>query len=391
MRFYNHLRGAICLWMAVVVLAVMPGARGQEAAPGTGGPTTQPATMRFKRFAITDEQGFAGMEVFRGVMPVDWTVKGGVTWNMALGPPDLIRIHWGDANDVCAFDVYPFINFTWSDPRRWPAGVQPGQVTATGMIIKEPPSDAFDAFDRVIVEMFRPDLKDAKVVNKEKLPEVAKAVYDRVNTDPGYVMGVAAGKETFEYELHGQTVQEVVSGIVVESTSKQFGFNCWSISNATSKRAPKGAFDKLQPINDIMVQSMQMNPEWSQSLAALMQERQAKTFANQQQQREQQQAQFNAIEARIKSQTAANDAQHQSYWQHSADLDRQSNAEADVQREVSPWKDSNGDTYKLPNNYGHAWSGADGTIIMNNDPQYDPNTDKNLTPTNWTPMQQAGN
>jgi hypothetical protein len=58
---------------------------------------------------------------------------------------------------------------------------------------------------------------------------------------------------------------------------------------------------------------------------------------------------------------------------------------------MSPWKDSNGDTYKLPNTYGHAWAGADGTIIMNNDPQYNPNTDSSLTPTNWTPMEQAGN
>jgi hypothetical protein len=332
------------------------------------------------------------MEVFHGVMPVDWTVKGGVTWNMALGPPQLIRIHWGDAQDVCAFDVYPYVNFTWSDPRKWAGRFQPGQITPSGMILKEPPTDQFDAFDKVIIQMFRPDLKDAQVVNKEKLPDVAKAVYAKVNTDPGYVVGVGAGRETLEYQLNGQTVQEIISGVVVEYTSKQFGFTCWSISNATSKRAPKGGFDQLAPINAIMVQSLQMNPTWAQNLANLLQQRQQRTLALQQQQRAQQDAQFNAIESRIASQTAANDAEHQAYWQHSADLERQSDAEADVQREVSPWKDSNGDTYKLPNNYGHAWSGADGTIIMNNDANYNPNSDPNAPGnTTWTPMQQAGN
>ena len=193
--------------------------------------------MRFKRYVITDDQGFKGMEVLRGVMPVDWTVQGGVIWKMELGPPDLMRIHWSDAQNVCAFDVYPFINFTWSDPRKWAGRFQPGQITGSGMIIKEPPTDQFDAFDKVIVQMFRPELKDAKVVSKEKMPKVAKAIYDQINNDPNYVFGVAVGRETFEYELHGQTIQEVVSGIVEETTSKQYGFNIWSISQATSEIA----------------------------------------------------------------------------------------------------------------------------------------------------------
>ena len=87
----------------------------------------------------------------------------------------------------------------------------------------------------------------------------------------------------------------------------------------------------------------------------------------------------------------ANDEEKSSFDQHMADLDRQSDAEADVQREVSPWKDSDGSTYKLPTKYGNAWSSADGRIIMNNDPQYNPNSDPSLTPTQWTAMEQAGN
>ena len=52
------------------------------------------------------------MEVCHGGMPVDWTVQGDVTWKMALGVPDQI---WGDAQDVCALDVYPTIRFCWTD------------------------------------------------------------------------------------------------------------------------------------------------------------------------------------------------------------------------------------------------------------------------------------
>ena len=61
-------------------------------------------------------------------------------------------------------------------------------------------------------------------------------------------------------------------------------------------------------------------------------------------------------------------------------------------REVSPWKDSNGTSYKLPTQYGHAWSGSDGTVIMNNDPSYNPNSDPNLTGNaTWTRMEQSHN
>jgi hypothetical protein len=206
------------------------------------------------------------------------------------------------------------------------------------------------------------------------------------------VVGVAAGKETLEYELRGQTVQEMIGGVLKVYTSKQYGFQCWSIIQPTSQRAPKGAFDQLKPINTLMFQSLEMNPAWSQKVSALINQREQKALANQAQARARQQAQFNAIESRIASTSAANDAQHASYWQHSADLERQSQNEADVQREVSPWKDSSGTTYKLPTQYGHAWAGADGTILMNNDPGYNPNSDPNVTGnTTWTPMEQTHN
>jgi hypothetical protein len=369
-----------------------PDAAATPAQPAVAAPSTQPGVMRFKRYAITDDQGFKGTEVLHGVMPVDWTVKGGVTWNMALGPPDLIRIHWGDPQDVTAFDLYPFVNFVWANPGGLGYGrYHPGQITPIGMMIKQTPKDAFDAFDKVIVQMYRPDLQNAHIVKKEKMPKVAKAIYDQINTDPNYVVGVAVGRETFEYDLNGQTVQEIVSGIVVLSTNKRSNDTIWSISRATSERAPKGGFDKLQSVNAIMYQSLEMNPAWNQQLSNLLQQRQAHTRALQQQQLAQQNAQFNAIESRISSQTAANDAEHASYWQHSADLNRQSENEADIQREVSPWKDSDGTTYKLPTQYGNAWSGADGQIIMNNDASYNPNSDPSLTPTTWTPMQQTQN
>src|ERR1700722_15249951 len=140
MRSSSHiLRAALYSWMAAAVLCASPAARAEDAAPAAAAPSTQPLTMRFKRYALTDDQGFQGMEVFHGIMPIDWTVKGGVTWKMALAEPELIRIHWGDAQDMSAFDVYPVINFCWSDVVGRGGRNLPGQIYG-GNIIKEAPS-----------------------------------------------------------------------------------------------------------------------------------------------------------------------------------------------------------------------------------------------------------
>ena len=171
--------------LAAALLATAPGARGQAAAnpPTHKDASAQPATLRFKRYAITDDQEFKGLEVLHGVMPADWTLKGGLTLRPALGIPGQIRIYWGDDRDVCAYDVYPTILFCWSNEVGRGGRYQPGQV-AFGNIIKQPPTDQFDAFDKVIIQMFRPDLAKAKVVSQERMHEVAKAIYAQVNTDP---------------------------------------------------------------------------------------------------------------------------------------------------------------------------------------------------------------
>jgi leucyl aminopeptidase len=182
----------------------------------------------------------------------------------------------------------------------------------------------------VIVQLFRADLAQAKVVNQEKLPAVAKKVYDQINTDPNTSYMVRAARETFEYQLNGQTVQEIVSGVLEASISKvgnPTGLQYWTIVNASSRRAVKGQLDQLAAIEQVMAQSLQINPDWLQRVNAQNQQRYQQALGAQRQQLANQQAQFNAIESRIASQSAANDAQHASYWAHSADLARQSENE----------------------------------------------------------------
>ena len=369
------------LGLLIVSAGLTDTARGQVAVAPCGPAIAWPKTMSLKKYSVTDDQG-THLAVFTGIMPADWSVKGGIIWKMALGNPDLLRVHWGDAHDVCAFDVYPYLTFCWGQ-RIAALGIP----TYMGSIVQAPPSDQFDAISKVIVPLFRQDLADAQVINQQKMPNVAKAEFQKISQmyagAPVQLM-VYAGSQTFEYQVNGQTVDEVVTLTLDEAYNQRLGSIAWSVSNANSVRYPKGGMDQLKVPQAVIFQSIQANPEFNQKVAQFIQQRQGQVIGRLNNQ-------FTATEGRINAQGAANDAEHQGFEQHMANLDAQSDRESDVQRQVSPWKGDDGTEVKLPTSYGYAWQGADGRIIMNNDPQYNPNSDSSLTPTNWTAMQQAGN
>ena len=172
--------------------------------------------------------------------------------------------------------------------------------------------------------------------------------------------------------------------VVAAVADRRLGGGYWAIQNASSRCAANGAFDSLNPISAVIFKSIQQNPVWQQKFNQLIQQQQ-------QQQAAQQQTTFNNIENRISSETQANDAQHADYWNHVADQNTQFENEADSERDVAPWQASDGTTYKLPTIYSYAWTGADGTITMSNDPQYNPNNDPTASSTTWTAMQPTKN
>ncbi len=303
--------------ICVAIILTISIAQNQSRADAQSAPTSQPSVMRLKRFSINDVQGFADMEVFHGVMPADWVVKGGVLWRPNLATPQLFRIHWGDAQDVRAFDLYPSLSFSWSQAVAMGRfNVSPGQVFA-GFIVEPTPSDAFKAFDTAILQYFRTDLQQATVIKQEKLPDISKKIYDEINVDPNTAFEVAAGREVFEYTLNGQVVDESLMGVMQASESRVSNPNGvvnWQVIYASSRRAPQGKLDDLTPLAQEMAQSLQINPQWLQRVNALNQERYQQALARQRQQAINQQQWFNNTEQRIANQSAANDAQHASYW-----------------------------------------------------------------------------
>jgi hypothetical protein len=411
MRNNNLMRTAILAWITGIVLATgesalaqssggvtksggalqptaaqttpgqsVQGSTAQGSADQTSSPgPAQAASMTFKPFVITDNAKFVGEEISRGILPADWNVQGGLVWTPSSIFPGQFRIHFSDAQDVSAFDIYPMRVFYWS--RRNPLAT--GQIYL-GRVIYPPPNDQFDALENIVIPLERPDLKNAQVVNKENLQDIAQAIQEHDQQTTNLAVTALVGRETFEYQLHGQTVDEVMNIVLEAGVNNQMGAMNWKICNVSSFRGPKGTLQQLDQIRAVMAQSIQPNQAWYDQVNQFVAAEEHQTVANldaQQQQRE----------AAEQAQQNANSEEQKSFQKHMNDLDSQSNSEADVQRQVSPWQDGNGKTFKLPTQYGNAWQGADGRIIMNNDAGYDPNSDASLTPTQWTRMKQAGN
>jgi hypothetical protein len=283
--------------------------------------------------------------------------------------------------------MYPMLSFVWGRVAGRNASELPGKIWQ-GNIIRPLPSDQFDAIEKVMIPYFRPDLANAKVVSKERLPNVARAIDAQENKDPSWPVIAGAGKETFEYDLRGQTVQEVVRGVV--TVGGQGGFRIWQCVYFSSWRAPKGMLDQMKPINAVMQQSFHMNQDWVGQVGALMVRRKQQALNKIQAGIAANTASFNRTEARVAAASAAEDAQDQAFDQHMANIDEQSDKEADYLRDVSSWTGGNGTTYKLPTGYNYAWQSSNGGVVMNNNAGENPNNEPGNTQT-WTPMQQAGN
>jgi hypothetical protein len=346
-----------------------------------GEPAAATAPVRFQRFVINDDPTYTGMEVSRGVMPGGWKLKGGVVWDLRDGFPAQFRIHIGDAEDVAAFDIYPDQHCFWSTNAAQNRNFPPGS-RYMGSVVQAPPADQFQALTKVILPRYRPDLAQARIVDQQKMPKVAEAAFRAMAQNPGYQYWAMAGRMRFEYELHGQAVQEDMYVVVKLATNLRLHFTNWVVESVTSTRGPKGTLEQLNTLRALMTQAIQPNIAWYNKVTQFILIRQKMTLQKLAAQEERRKI-FMKLKEEISEENK------QAFENHMHDIDVRSNAFADYTREVSPYRTGDGKTVKLPNKYGMAFEGANGEILLSNEPGYNPNSDPNQARTTWTPLQQV--
>jgi hypothetical protein len=368
-------------FLAAVLAATATRLIAQPAPPAVTQPASKPASAIFVPWVIKDDPTYSGMDISRGVMPKGWTLKGGVIWTLEDAFPAQFRLHWGDAQDLCAMDDYPDVYCYW-DVRmaRFP---QAPNSRHLGMLIARPPADQFDAIMNYVLPRFRPDLQQARVVEKIKKPEWSKKAVDSTPKLPNLNYGAYSGIITFEYQKNGETVKEQIGLVFKQITSRQLGYDQWSLENITSARGPESMREQIKTWRALMIESVKPNMVWIDKRDQFVLARQKMSLEVLKDQAKRAQMFSNMVTKNI------NDESNHQFNQYMSDSDRNSERQSDLTRGVSPWKTTDGGMVKLPTQYGQAWQGSNGEIHMNNDPLFDPNTDPNMNQATWTRIEQA--
>jgi hypothetical protein len=338
-------------------------------APATR-PATQPVVADFVPWVIKDDRTYTNMEVTRGMMPKGWTIKGGVVWTIDDAFPAQFRIHFGDEQDICALDDYPNMDCCFGK-------IMAGRTRFQGAEVLKPPADQFDAILTVIVPRFRPELANAKVVDKVKKPEWAKAAYEKIKQVQGYQYAVWAGIMTFEYQIKGQTVKEQVALTYKRETNPKLGFVLWYLENVSSARFTEDTRESVRVYRKMMIESVHPNPAWTDKVEQFIIAKQ-KMNMNELQDQMRRTKLFADMVARKTAEEYQREAA-----QTMAGSEAATEGTSDLLRNVTPWN-TGGGMAKLPSGYSYAWENPAGQVHMTNDPTYDPNSDPAMNSTTWT-------
>ena len=215
---------------------------------------------------MKDDPSYIGGDVVTFLIPAGWKVDGGVHWDMASTYPAQVGTYIYDPNGARWFGVYPSLLYYWDDRNNRLGYHPPVGSKYAGGVVEPPIEDVFKAIQQVVVPTFRKELAHARVVETEKLPKLAKFVFDHSFGLPGQMQTVTAGRMRFEYQVNGQTVQEDVTAALTLRPNPQFKVMNWNISSIISTRGVKGSLDDLKMTRLIMQRSTRFDLKWYNKL-----------------------------------------------------------------------------------------------------------------------------
>lgn len=362
-------------------------AASQAATPRPPARTAAPAApLVFRGHAVVDTQGF-GSEVFRMLIPKDWTFAGGVAWDMAKIPPDAkIAYTISSPDGLSVLEKAAPMTFLWSqDPNMNYTYAQAG----TAVMQTQGAADYLRAF---YIPRVRSAVTGLKAVESQPLPGLAQHmlalanmqlnVFHQISPPRAPVESRAdSARVKVEYEWQGRRMVEdfiCTVSYIITSTASMYGSVSlvnW-VAQVESFRAPAEEMPSKVRLFQTMMYSRVDNPRWTVDnirLAAVI---------NREQLRHQQ-----AIFARLRqireTQSEISDMIWQAYRDRSQAQDRMFDNYSQALRGVDTYVDPvNSRDVELPAGFGNVWTnGTD--YILSDSAGYDPNVEMNGT---WTQM-----
>lgn len=319
--------------------------------------------VTFEKVTITDPaaRNATAVELLK---PKGWKVTGGMTWHLNLVHQVCFQATVANPNGLEQYEAFPWAKRVYITNPPYP--MREG-TNYNGRIWSEPMSPE-DLFENVTFPGMRRGVKPTSVTHHQ-MKEVAKA-YEKLTG-----VTVKAVRTRVEYTLKGEAVEEDFYLVFCYNRSDMSAAvgrpgvvsTMWEpVVSPFAVRAAKGKLDTASPTLLTVANSVTAAEGYVKHVG-LVQAEFYKRVA------------FEIQDATALSQMWLNHlrstrAMQQAVWDHrAATTDRQHRDVRDVLGGVAPYTDGSGTTYVLPNTYKYQWAGPDGTVILTDDANYDPN------------------
>jgi hypothetical protein len=338
-------------------------------------------TLKFKKFSCIDTQG-TGTEAYSFLMPSDWKFEGGIRWNpeqVAMPASNTCRVYNPAGHEE--FEGFANQCYFWSTNKQLLFTNPPGSKYFGSKVVR--PVNAISALQDII-KLTRGRYTDLKVISKNDLPELVKALgLDKQTQGPVSAEGTGA-KVRFSYQKDGIAMEEEIYGVVEQvkfAVQSMFGMQTnifWYVSYVFSFKSELGKLEESAKIFQTITSSFKINQQWQAKYNNFVE-----YLAKQQIQSIHSAGELSRVLSQMSSQMRSD--QLQQYEQRSSVYDKVAQAHSDnmlgIDRYYDPFE---GREVELPSGYNNAWCNNLGEYIMTDNPNYNPNVGSNLT---WKPIE----
>jgi len=379
--------------IAALTLLVTTACSDSDAEPGNSATPVKSGTV-FKEHQITDP-GMNNIVATTVLVPEGWQVEGGMTrpapqfFNM----PVMLDIKFTapDGRQVRQFPTYRF-EYNYQRPQEHFSPTMSGNMYLP----------LFESMGSWMLEMIRlfPDEAVSKVrlIEEQALPEITDTIrrasaqlYQMASQSKS--MGMQTGiyfdfdaqatRVVLQYEQDGQKLEESILLVwqsLVNYVYGQPSGGTWGINQMYSLRGPVGSDYLNDPQMMAILHSARPNPVWVNEMQKHWAEMARIRNKGAQQRRQQSYA---AHQKRMQTLNETSDIIANGWKSRSQMSDAGHSAYIDSIHEVTPYQTPAGKTVKLPSFYKHVYTDSNGHYLLNNDPNYQPNTDPAVNQREW--------
>lgn len=329
-----------------------------------------------QRVRLVDAHGFGRpVEAASFLLPKGWKMEGGVQW--LVGHPcmnEAVAVRWtGTSPDGrIRLDGFPVRSWQWNDD---PMMLQAMQANQQGY---GRTCDVMPAYDAAafVQQQCQQELGNPTIISMERADALARGMEEQARSNSAAMQQAGVANVSFrptavKARLRWSDGTEGTFLCSVEQTvfhmqnfmsgGTSGSYQCRSNFRLLA-RYPAGRQEEAERIMGTAISSVRTNRAWQQAVGQV--------FSNV---ARVERAEV-AKQAGLWRETNAyiSDLQRRTWEEGQASRDRINTEWGQVVRGVDEWKDPYGGSVELSAGYNEAWSHANGTYILSNDPNFDP-------------------